>query len=121
MIGIIKRMNKNKYDESIKRQEKVVQDSLIAIESELLGLWYPKETVEKYMNFVYTIGFNHGRKEPTHEKRVQKFLNGNLIEEYPSVSNAANIHRVNKSTISKAALGKFSSGHKAIGYEWYYV
>jgi len=58
----------------------------------------------QYFEYLYDIGYYHGTKQGSHEKAVEQLKNGIVVREYSSVTKAAKVMRVNKSTISKNIL-----------------
>lgn len=107
-----------KIDTTVKDQSIIVGKAIKAIGNELtFTSWWPKETVEKYFNYVYTIGFTYGMKQSAHEKEVLQIQNGKVIQEFSSATKAAHAVGVTKHSISKAALGKTG---KVAGFEWKY-
>lgn len=98
--------------------EKVIESVLaIMVERGMLvqhSFWEAKDLA--YM--IYTAGFDEGRKQVSHRKRVIQFnTNGDRIEVHESASSAANKIGLTKYSISKAALGKIAT---AGGYIWRY-
>lgn len=68
---------------------------------------------------MYQVGYEASTLSRTHEKPVIKLsIHGEYLETYPSLNIAARAHRVDKSTISKAAKGKIKT---AAGFVWRYA
>jgi hypothetical protein len=110
----------NTNDTSIERQKIVIERALKGIDKELeFTDWWPKDTIENYFNYVYTIGFNHGRKQCAHGKRVAQIKDGKILREFESAVDAAFAVGVTKYSISKAASGRTTS--KIAGFNWKYV
>ena len=75
--------------------------------------------IAKALERMWQVGFEASTISRTHELPVHKMtLAGEIIETYPSLVIAARSHRVDKSTISKAAKGKIKT---AAGFKWRYA
>jgi hypothetical protein len=106
-------------DFSTIRQTKVVEDAMNAMKQELFVDWWPGEMVEHYINYVYSIGFHDGRAK---RGKVVAQMNGSeVIETHKNATRASKVVGCDKSTIIMAANGKLRSGHRALGFTWYYV
>lgn len=77
------------------------------------------EIVEFYLGLLYGLGYDEGKRQCSHGRRVAKYdMNGNFIKIYGSVTLAAKSVKRDKGAVQKAASGKTS--HCA-GYKWKYV
>ena len=104
------------------RQEVVAQKVL----GELVDLGLVKEEHEEifweYLRCTWAAGFDEGRLQYVKRKPViQLALDGTTtIKIWSSCVEAARFFNMNKTSISKAALGKTKSGISA-GYRWKYL
>jgi hypothetical protein len=72
-----------------------------------------------YINMAYAIGYDEGRKQKTHQRKVAQYsMNGYFIKIFGSVTLAANSVGKDKSALSKAARGKLEH---CGGYKWKYI
>lgn len=102
----------------LERQQTVVTKAIEALEKEIGTVGWPKQKIEEFLNYTYSIGFNHGRKQYSHGKRVAQIKDGIIIKIYESASDAGRAVNRTKHIISKAALGKLSG---AANYDWKYL
>jgi hypothetical protein len=74
------------------------------------------------MDYLYGGGFDEGRKQVAHRKKVVKMDDyGNIVATYRSAVEAANKNGVTKHMISKACLGKNSkAGGRKTGKGFFY-
>lgn len=102
----------------IKRQDEVVTKALKALESERITVGYSWELLEKYFNYVYSIGAMDGKKRAGHGKPVAQIKNGEIINIFPDASEADRAMKKSKGTVTKCIT---SGGKTSSGYEWMYV
>lgn len=102
----------------LERQQLVVTKAIEALEKEIGTVGWPKQKIEEFLNYTYSIGFNHGRKQSRHGKRVAQIKDGIIIKVYESASDAGRAVNRTKHIISKAALGKIPG---AANYDWKYL
>ena len=75
--------------------------------------------IAKALERMWQVGYEASTLSRTHEMPVHKMTpDGEIIETYPSLVIAARSHRIDKSTISKAAKGKIKT---AAGFIWRYA
>jgi len=108
------------YNYDILQQKKVVKDAMDAMELEINAIWWPRYTVEKFLNYVYTIGLNHRAYRMGNKKRKQviQIKDGNIINCYPSITDAAKALHCRNTSIYLVLSGKNST---AKGYFWEYL
>jgi hypothetical protein len=77
------------------------------------------------MNYLYAGGFDEGRKQVAHRKKVAKMDEfGNILERYESAQQAANKNGITKHMISKVCLGhnsKAGERRTGTGYLYKYI
>lgn len=76
--------------------------------------YIPFRFFDYYLTLAFSIGYNEGRKQTAHGKRVRQMLNGKEIKIWESQQDAANVMKVTKGSISKAV----SKNTKCAGYMW---
>lgn len=59
------------------------------------------EEARQYFEMIYDIGYFNGSKQSSHQKQVEQLKDGVVVKTYPSVTYAAMVLGVHKSTISK--------------------
>jgi hypothetical protein len=73
------------------------------------------EIVAIYMNWAFGIGYDVGRRQPSHAIKVAKMKDGKIIKIYDSIFDIARTYHVDKSTVSKAM--KIHNAYWR-GYKW---
>jgi len=98
-------------------QNKVVNEAVNSIEMEIGTTEWPKETIEKYFNYLFSIGFHYGRKLIGHGKPVKQSKDGIVIAIYPSATDAARaMHCSTRSIIDSCnGLQKYKK------FDWEYL
>lgn len=72
-----------------------------------------------YFGLIYAVGFDEGRKQYSHRKQVAKYtMEGKFVRIYPSITEAANAVRRNKTAVMKSAQGK--TEHCG-GFKWKFI
>lgn len=92
---------------------------------ELVALGLVSEEHEEifwdYLHCVWAAGYDEGRLQYVKRKPIAQLdRQGKLIKIWPSCVEAARFYNMNKTSISKAALGKTKSGISA-GFRWKYI
>lgn len=100
-------------------QEDVAGKQLLELlEMEIIN---EKDEEEVYVRLkqVYAAGYDEGRLQPSHRKSVGQYtLEGKLIKIWESSTCAARFFKVEKSAVSRAALGKSET---CSGFRWKYI
>jgi len=61
---------------------------------------------------LFEVGYYYGKRQTKHQRAVAQYKNGECVATYPSVTIAARILGVDKSTISKHCKGKIKMSKK---------
>jgi len=77
--------------------------------------YIPIHLLEYYLNMSYAIGYDEGRKQVSHRKKIIQIKDGVEIREWESEVIAANAFGVTKHMINKAVTGKIKHFR---GFEW---
>jgi hypothetical protein len=72
-------------------------------------------TLIPFFQELYAIGFDEGRMQGAHRIKIQQISDGNVIQEFDSITQAAYSIKGDKSHISKVINGKRKY---AYGFEW---
>ncbi len=102
----------------ISRQKRVVSKALGGLESERLTVGYSWELLERYFDYVYSIGFDDGRKRSGHGKPVAQMRDGKIIDIFPDAAEADRAMKKSKGTVTKCIT---SGGKTSSGFQWMYI
>jgi|AMWB02.1.fsa_nt_gi hypothetical protein len=84
-----------------------------------------KKEYEPFLNMIWVAGFDYGRKQSGHGKKVVKMDQwGHILKTYDNATEAANETGVSKHMISKVCLGKNSTAglrNTGTGYYFKYI
>lgn len=84
-----------------------------------------KERYVTEMNYLYAGGYDEGRKQVAHRKKVVKMDEyGKILATYDSATEAANKNGITKHMVSKACLGRNSmvgARRTGKGYHYKYI
>jgi hypothetical protein len=70
-----------------------------------------KEVVEQYFKYAYSIGFDEGRSQTAHRRKVEQYKDGVLICCFDSMMDAARHMGVDKTAISKSIIKNRKDKH----------
>lgn len=73
------------------------------------------ELVKQYMDWMFGIGYDEGKRQNSHGKRVAQIKDGVVINKFNTFQEAANAMKVNKSAIGKAVRGEMRT---CGGFKW---
>lgn len=69
------------------------------------------DIIREHLFCLYGVGFDEGRKQGSHAKPVEQYKDGRFIRRYDSEEAAARALHVDKTSISKNALGQTTNCH----------
>ena len=97
-------------------REQAINRALISISKQIQLSNSQKDVVKDYLNYLYTIGFEHGinRRKSNGKVPVLQLYKGEVIEEYASVSQAARIIGIGRNDLIKALDSPISCK----GFHW---
>lgn len=104
------------------RQEIVAQKVLADMEALGISNEQIEDIIWEFLLLVYAAGYDEGRLQYTKRKPVVQLERDGVtpVKIWNSCVEAARFFNMNKTSISKAALGKTKSGISA-GYRWKYL
>ena len=73
-----------------------------------------RKVVFNHLKLIYGAGYDEGRKQRSHAKKVAMYKDGVYIKSFDDVTSAANSFHIHKSSISKA----IKKGRNCKGYTW---
>lgn len=103
----------------LKHQQNVVEKALLELRS-FAGLSFDQSIVVKnYLHMVYQIGYLASKKLNHRNRAVQKIKNGEVLDTYISIAEAARCNPgIHAKTISRVLTGRANSSG---GYFWKYA
>lgn len=76
--------------------------------------------INTYFPIIWTAGFDEGRKQLTHRKRIVQKKNQKVVQMWNSINEAASAFSVTPTSISKVLHKDY--GHKTCaGFEWEFL
>jgi hypothetical protein len=63
------------------------------------------DLIKRYVRYAFAVGFDEGRRNKIHRKPIVQLLNGNIIREYSSATDAARANGLSKVTVFKSTRG----------------
>lgn len=87
---------------------KAVSKALKALSFEIYVEKHEWESIATYFHMLYSIGFHQGKRQLSHAKPIyQLTVEGELVQKFDSMQEAALVLGVHKSNIGKCIRGKF--------------
>jgi len=80
--------------------------------------YVPIRFVQFYLELAFTAGYDKGRFEIGHGKKVRQLLNGKEIKVWDSASAAARGMKYSRNTVANAIKHNYKTEHK---YNWEYI